>query len=56
MPNWLLARGPAVPGETIEVTLYLSDLGDANNSSVVLLDNFRWDCGGCSGADCGFEP
>jgi hypothetical protein len=54
--EWLLARGPASPGEQIQVTLFVSDLGDSLFGSVVLLDNFRWDCGGCQGADCGFNP
>jgi hypothetical protein len=54
--EWLLARGPASPGEQVQVTLFVSDLGDELLGSVVLLDNFRWDCGGCEGADCGFNP
>ncbi|WP_181198140.1 choice-of-anchor L domain-containing protein [Enhygromyxa salina] len=54
--NWLRARGPVAPGEEVEITLFMSDLGDKNNGSVVLLDNFRWDCGGCEVDDCGFTP
>jgi hypothetical protein len=54
--EWLLARGPSSPGETIQVTLFVADLGDTLGGSVVLLDNFRWDCKGCEGADCGFNP
>lgn len=54
--DWLLARGPATPGQELEITLYVTDLGDTLGGSVVLLDNFRWDCGGCDGPDCGFNP
>lgn len=53
---WLLARGPAIPGEPVQLTLFLADVGDALFASVVLLDNFRWDCGGCVGGGCGFNP
>ncbi|HVI01549.1 MAG TPA: choice-of-anchor L domain-containing protein [Enhygromyxa sp.] len=54
--GWLLARGPATPGEKVQVTLSVSDLGDALFGSVVLIDNFRWDCVGCEGDTCGFTP
>jgi hypothetical protein len=54
--GWLLARGPVVPGEVVDVTLFLTDVGDAQYASVVLLDNFRWDCLGCANQDCGFTP
>lgn len=54
--GWLLARGPATPEDKVRVTLSVSDLGDALYGSVVLIDNFRWDCAGCEGDNCGFTP
>lgn len=54
--GWLLARGPAAPEDKVQVTLSVSDLGDALFGSVVLVDNFRWDCAGCEGDSCGFTP
>lgn len=54
--EWLLARGPAAPGEPVELTFFLTDIGDAAVATVVLLDNFRWDCGGCMDFACGFVP
>src|SRR5690242_18929874 len=54
--NLLPARCPSSPVEHAQVTLFLSDLGDTLLGSVVLLDNFRWDCAGCQGPDCGFMP
>lgn len=52
---WTRVRGPANPGEPVEIVLFLTDLGDATRASVVLLDNFRWDCGGCLPEGCGLE-
>jgi hypothetical protein len=54
--GWLLARGPATPEDKVQITLSVSDLGDALYGSVVLIDNFRWDCAGCEGESCGFTP
>lgn len=51
-----LARGPAAPGEPVELTFFLTDIGDAAVATVVLLDNFRWGRGGCMDFACGFVP
>ncbi len=52
--DWLTVEGPAVPGETLLLALAVMDLDDNAIDSAVLLDNFRWTCGGCDlTADCG---
>ena len=53
----LTAVGPAQPGETLTLALAVFDLDDQVRDSALLLDNFRWSCGGCTLADsCGLRP
>ncbi|EDM78503.1 hypothetical protein PPSIR1_33349 [Plesiocystis pacifica SIR-1] len=40
----------------MELTFCLIDIGDAAVATVVLRDNFRWDCGGCMDFAGGFVP
>lgn len=51
--EWMRVYGPAVPLEPLELTLFLTDIGDGWRASVALLDNFRWHCGGCDAETCG---
>ena len=56
-PPWLTLSGPAHPGETMTSAVAIFDVGDANIDSLVLLDNWRWHCEGCTaGDDCGIGP
>jgi hypothetical protein len=53
---WLTLLGPAHPGETMTMVVALFDAGDANVDTAVLLDNWRWDCDGCTpGTTCGVQ-
>jgi hypothetical protein len=54
--GWMLARGPVHPEEEFQLTFFLSDLGDSILATAVLLDNFRWECGGCDLGECGIQP
>ncbi|EDM80684.1 hypothetical protein PPSIR1_37364 [Plesiocystis pacifica SIR-1] len=58
--GWLELRVPVVPGERVELTIYLADVGDDSVASAVLLDDLRWDCEPCSfdgeGPACGLAP
>jgi len=52
--EWLTIEGPAVPGESLTLTLTLMDLEDSAFDSAILVDNFRWSCTGCDlTTDCG---
>ena len=52
--EWLTIAGPAVPGESLILTLAVMDLEDSAVDSAILVDNFRWSCTGCDLAtDCG---
>jgi hypothetical protein len=46
--GWFQANGTAVPGELLQVTFAIFDMGDTVLDTTVLLDNFRWDCEGCT--------
>ena len=57
--DWFTARGSAEPVETFQLTFFLADLGDNALASDAALDNFRWECEGCSPSevnDCGIQP
>jgi hypothetical protein len=57
--GWYKIVGPATPGETLELTYALFDMGDTEFDTVVLLDNWAWNCLGCiPGVDegCGVQP
>ncbi|MBX7081058.1 MAG: choice-of-anchor L domain-containing protein [Nannocystaceae bacterium] len=54
--GWFRANGPAVPGESLELTVAVFDMGDASYDTLVLLDDFDWSCDGCIAGvdgDCG---
>lgn len=46
--GWLQVRGSAAPGESLELTFALFDMGDEELDTLVLLDGFAWDCDGCT--------
>jgi hypothetical protein len=45
--GWFEAKGSAEPGEMLQLTFSLFDMGDSIYDTAVMLDNFRWDCEGC---------
>ncbi len=45
--GWYRARGICAPGETLQLSLALFDMGDSRWDTSVLVDHFRWDCEGC---------
>lgn len=54
---WSPLRGPATPGELLQVVVALADQGDATRDTVVLLDAWRWTCDDCTrDNDCGLAP
>ncbi len=55
--DWLEIAGPTTPGERLETTIALFDLGSADIDTTVLVDDWRWHCDGCRlGQDCGVHP
>ena len=44
--RWLTTKAPVEPGDEITLVLGIIDLADDKLDSMVLLDNFRWDCVG----------
>jgi hypothetical protein len=57
--GWFTANGSAEPGEDLQLTFAIFDMGDSVWDSAVILDNFRWDCEGCVPSEvmgCGIEP
>lgn len=55
--GWMTLEAPVQPGETVQIVVALFDQGDANLDTTVLLDNWRWSCGGCDPATtCGLRP
>jgi hypothetical protein len=57
--GWFVARGSAAPEETFELTFFIADMSDEILATVVLLDNFRWECAGCTPSEvdsCGIQP
>jgi len=40
--GWLTTKAPITPGEEFSLTFYLFDEGDAELTSQVLIDNFKW--------------
>jgi hypothetical protein len=54
--GWLTLDGPANPGEVLGLTAVLFDQGDTELDTMVLVDDWRWDCAGCTpGQDCGLS-
>lgn len=55
--GWLTLDGPANPGEVLGLTAVLFDQGDTRLDTIVLVDDWRWHCPGCTpGRDCGLSP
>ena len=55
--GWLVLDGPAHPGETLSTTVALFDLGSDDLDTTALIDNWRWNCDGCTpGVSCGLAP
>ncbi len=57
--GWFTMQGSAAPGETLQLTTAIFDMGDSALDTLVLLDNWRWDCEGCVPSEvmgCGIEP
>jgi hypothetical protein len=44
--KWLTTSAPVTPGETIELIFAVFDLSDGVLDTVVLLDNWLWNCDG----------
>lgn len=54
--GWLTLDGPAHPGEILTLTAALFDQGDTELDTMVVLDDWRWHCPGCTpGQDCGLS-
>jgi hypothetical protein len=54
--GWLTLDGPANPGEVLGLTAVLFDQGDTELDTMVLVDDWRWHCAGCTpGQDCGLS-
>ncbi len=52
--GWMQLNAPVVDGESVTMTVALFDVGGADIDTTVLLDNWLWDCDGCTlGEDCG---
>ena len=50
--------GPAAPGENLELAFAVFDMGDTVFDTMVVLDNWRWNCQGCIPSevdDCGVQ-
>jgi hypothetical protein len=57
--GWVSLQGPATPEENMELTYAVFDMGDGAYDTMVVLDNWRWDCVGCIPSevdDCGVQP
>ena len=57
--GWQTLHGPAVPGETLQLTVAVFDAGDTIHTTLALIDAFSWECDGCDGTpgnECGFDP
>lgn len=55
--GWLTLDGPANPGEVLGLTAVLFDQGSTQLDTIVLVDDWRWHCPGCTpGQDCGLSP
>ena len=57
--GWYEIQGLAQPGETLDISFAVFDMGDTDWDTVVLLDNWRWNCEGCDPTipdDCAVIP
>ena len=46
--GWFQIKGSAEPHELLQLTIAVFDMGDSGWDTMVLLDNFAWDCEGCT--------
>ena len=46
--GWFQIKGSAEPGELLQITIAVFDMGDTILDTLVLLDRFAWDCEGCT--------
>ncbi|MGH1346904.1 MAG: choice-of-anchor L domain-containing protein [Nannocystales bacterium] len=46
--GWYEAKGTVVPNEMLQLTFALFDMSDSSFDTTLLVDNFRWDCEGCT--------
>jgi hypothetical protein len=46
--GWFQIKGSAEPLELLQLTFAVFDMGDEVYDTLVLLDNFAWDCEGCT--------
>jgi hypothetical protein len=57
--GWVSLEGPASPDENMELTFTVFDMGDTAYDTMVVLDNWRWNCQGCVPNEvngCGVQP
>jgi hypothetical protein len=57
--GWFEAKASAQPGETLQLTWAVFDMGDTILDTAVIIDNFQWDCEGCVPSEvdpCGITP
>ena len=57
--GWVTLEGPASPDEDMELTFAVFDMGDTAFDTMVVMDNWRWNCIGCVPSevdDCGVQP
>lgn len=57
--GWVSLEGPASAGETMALSFALFDMGDTSFDTMVVLDNWRWNCVGCIPSEvdsCGVQP
>jgi hypothetical protein len=57
--GWYQAKASTEPGELLQLTWAVFDMGDTVFDTLVIVDNWRWDCEGCVPNEvmgCGIEP
>jgi hypothetical protein len=57
--GWVSLEGPASPDENMELTFAVFDMGDTGWDTMVVIDNWRWNCQGCVPNEvngCGVQP
>ena len=57
--GWATVKGPAKPQETVTLAWSVFDKGDTILDTVLLIDNWKWDCEGCVPSEidsCGVQP
>ena len=57
--GWVTLEGPSSPGESMELTFAVFDMGDDVWDTMVVMDNWRWNCTGCIPSEdnsCGVQP